>query len=87
MVDRRKMLDDIEAQRISVTTGKLLKSIDCPVATPTQPVGITVRDKAAFESWLDDIAERMMHNPVAKGGRTDLASLRLVKVKCSYCPG
>lgn len=44
-------------------------------------VGITIEDKAALEPGFDDIAKRMVHDPIAEGGGADFALLRIVNVK------
>ena len=44
-------------------------------------VGITIEDKAALKPGFDDIAEGMMHNPIAEGRRADFALFGIVNVK------
>jgi hypothetical protein len=43
------------------------------------PIGIRISDKGALKDGLDQIAQRLMDHPIAKGGGGDQAALRLLE--------
>jgi len=49
--------------------------------TSALAVGVGVSDETALEARLNQIAERMVHDAVAKGGGADLASLGFVNIE------
>src|SRR5205823_1041137 len=78
MIQRRKMLYDIDAQHVAISPCPLLQLIDCAVRALADPVSIAMRDETGLEHRLDDIAQRVMHDAVSKGRGADLAPLRLM---------
>ena len=47
----------------------------------TDPVGIAVKDKRAFEDGFNDVAQGVVYHPVAEWGCWNQAALRLVDVE------
>ena len=81
MIDRREVLDDVRAQHVAVPLGEALQPIDGPVRALALAVGVAVRDEQALEAGLDDVAQRVVHHPVAKADGADLAPLRVLDVE------
>ena len=52
-----------------------------PVRALADAVGVAVGDEAALEERLDDVAQRVVDHPIAKGRGADLAPFRLVDGK------
>jgi hypothetical protein len=87
MVDRREMFHDIQAQYVSIVPGKLLQTVNCTMRTFAFAIGITITDETRLEPGLDNIADRMMYDPITKRGCTDFAPFRLIHVEVSVRPG
>ena len=78
MIDRREVLPDVCPQHVAIAARELLQPIDRPMRALAEAVGVAVGDEYALEARLDDRAQRVVHDPVAKSRRADLAPLRLV---------
>ena len=87
MIQRGEVLDDIHAQHVAIAPGELLQPVDGPVRAFADPVGVAVGDEARLEQRLDDVAQRMVHHPIAKGRGADLAAFRLVDGKVGVRAG
>ena len=59
-----------------------LVSLDCPMCAPADAIGEAVVHKTRLEDRLDDRAQCMMYDPVAKRRRRDDAFLRAIDLKC-----
>ena len=81
MINRRKMLHYVGAQDVAVAAGKNLQPIDGPVRALGRPVGVAVGDEQAFEAGLNDVAQRVVHDPIAEADGADLALLRVLDVE------
>ncbi len=66
MIDAREKLPHVAGQHVTVLAGERLAAIQRPMRALADPVGVAVSDEAALESRLDDVAQRMMHHPVAE---------------------
>jgi len=66
VIERREMLDEVGAQRISIPPCPLLQPVHRAVRAFPGAVGIAVRNKARLEGGLDEVAQRMMHDAVAE---------------------
>ena len=78
MIDRRKVLDDIQTQHVSVSAGEVLQAIDGPMRALADAVGVAVGDELRLENGFDDPAQRVVHDAIAKRCGTDAAAFRLV---------
>jgi hypothetical protein len=65
-------------KHVAIPPRPSLQLIDRAVRALAGAVRIAMRDEACVEDGLDDIAQRMMHDAVAKRGGADLAPLRFV---------
>ena len=73
----------VALQHIAEAAGELLAAVQGAVGALAHPVGIAVVDEAALEDRLDDVAQGMVHHPVAKGRGADQPPLGLVDVEAS----
>ena len=81
MIDRREVLDDIETQHIAKAARKVLQPIHGAVCAFRSAVGITVTDKTALEPGFDDVAQGMVHDPIAEWRSADFALLGCMNVE------
>jgi len=55
-------------QNVTIAARKLLGAINGLVCAFAHPIGVTVEDKTALEERLYQVADGMVHHPVAEGG-------------------
>ncbi len=59
----------------------LLRPVERPVGALADPVGVGIGDEAALEERLDDVAQRVVDDPVAERGGGDQSPFGLVDVE------
>ena len=81
MVNGGEEFAHITLQKVVMTTGKILSTVNGPVSALADPVGIRVVDETRFPDGFDDPAKGMKHDPVAKWSRRDQAAFGFVDVE------
>ena len=81
MINRRKELDDVALQDVAIFTRELLGAVERGVRPFAAAIGVGIENKCAFKDRLDDVAERVMHDAVAKWRGADESSLAVVQAK------
>jgi hypothetical protein len=69
MIHSLKKLDPIKGPYISKAPQVLGAPVEGTVRALSDSVCIGIGDELALKEWFDDIAQGMMHHPVAKGSR------------------
>jgi hypothetical protein len=85
-IEAGEELPDVTLQEVPVAAGKTLGTVQGAVGALANPVGIGVWDEQPLEDRLDQIAQSMVHHPIAEGGGRDQAPLGLVNVEAGILP-
>src|SRR5262249_38837502 len=78
---------DITLQYVGITAheiGTAIQRFMCPFAFT---IGVGIEDKFAFVDRANDVAERMVSNPIPKRCSTDLATFGIVDGKTAIIAG
>ena len=81
VVDRWKILLDVAFENIVTLATERCKPIDRFMRAFVPSASIRIEDKRPIENRFNDVAERVMHDPVAIRRGTDFPQLRLVNVE------
>ena len=87
MVDCGKISEDVAAQHELMSIAIAFIRLDSLVRALAGPIGEGVSYEATFEDGLDRRAKRMMHNPVAEGGRGNDPFLGIGNADHHVCAG
>lgn len=68
-------------QDIRILAGKFLGAVQGAMCALADAIGITIEDETALEDGLDQIAQGVMHDAVAKGRGRDQAALRFMDME------
>src|SRR5262245_31482058 len=77
MVDRWKILADVTLEHVAEAPRELLAAADRGMGPLSGSTGVGIKDERPLEDRLQDVAQRVMDDPVAIRGRADQAGLRL----------
>ena len=77
VIQRRKVLDDVQAQHVAIAPGELLQPVHRPMRALPHAIGVAVEDEATLERRLDHVAQRVMHHPIPKRRGADFARVWL----------
>src|SRR5207245_1163895 len=61
----------VGARQQAVGWEDAIAAVDRGMAALAGAVGVAVVDEAALEDWPDDVAQRVMHDPIPEGGGAD----------------
>jgi hypothetical protein len=81
MVDRREMLTDVAAQHIAMALRQMPQADDGAMRAATGPIGIGIGDENALEARLDDLAQRVVYDPIAECRRADAPAFGFMDVE------
>ncbi len=81
VIDRSKVLHDVGPQDIAIAAREALQPVDGPVRALGLAVGVAVGNEQPLEARLDDVAQRVVHHPIAEADGADLAPLRVLDVE------
>lgn len=87
MVERRKVLDDIHTQYVTVSLGQALQTMDGGVCSFSRTIGVAVGMEAGIEDRFYQITQRVMDDAIPKGGGADFAALRFMNGEMMVCAG